>query len=332
MEELIRDLVETYGPSGFEDQLREKIRAIVEPHADEIQVDAMGNLIARKQGDGSGKRVMIAAHMDEIGLMATHITEKGFVRFTNLGGIFPETLVGSRVQFASGLRGVVESEPKESWNQLQPLSKHFIDVGASSREDCPVSVGDAAGFIGDLMVNGSRYTSKAMDDRIGCVVVIEAMKRLESSPHDVYFVFSVQEEVGVRGAEAAANGIEPEVGIAVDITKTGDLPEDKPPMEVYLGKGPAIKVKDKGMIAHAGLVRLMRKRCEDAGIDYQLEILEFGGTDARSMQVAGPGSAAGCISIPTRYAHTRSETVELGDVEGCITLLVNLLEKPITFD
>jgi len=328
MNELIKKLVEAYGPSGFEDGMRDIIRPEIEAYADEIRVDTMGNLIAFKKGNGEGLKVMIAAHMDEIGVMVSHITKEGFLRFTNIGGVFGHTLLGSRVQFADGTVGVVFSDRIEDRSKVHPLNKHFIDVGATSKEDCPIKVGDAAGFHREFVARGDQLTSKAMDDRIGCIVGIEALKRLESSPHDIYFVFSVQEEVGTRGAEAAANGIQPDVGIALDVTLTGDTPE-KRPLAVDLGKGPAIKVKDRGMIAHTGLVRIMKQRAEEAGIDYQLEVLEFGSTDARSIQIAGPGSAAGCISIPCRYVHSQSETVDANDVEESINLLVEILSKPI---
>jgi putative aminopeptidase FrvX len=328
MIELTKKLVEAYGPSGFEGKVRELIREAVADYADEISVDPMGNLIALKKGDGTGLKVMIAAHMDEIGVMASHITKEGYVRFTNIGGVFPHNLMGARVQFEDGTIGVVYSERLESFKKIHGLDKHYIDVGATSEEDCPVEVGAAAGFVRPLQVQGSRMISKAMDDRIGCVVGIEALKQLESTPHDAYFVFSVQEEVGTRGAQASANGLMPDVGIALDVTGTGDTPEGRK-MAVKIGGGPAIKVKDAGMISHAGLVKVMRQRAEEAGLDYQLEVLEGGSTDARSMQIAGPGSAAGCISIPTRYIHSQSETVDIGDVESCVKLLVEILNNPI---
>ncbi len=328
MEELIKQLVEMYGPSGFEDQVREAIRELIAPHADNISVDAMGNLIAHKVGDGTGLKVMIAAHMDEIGVMVTHITEKGFLRFTNIGGVWPHTLMGARVLFADGTTGVVYSEKLDSVKQIHPLSKYYIDVGAGGPDDCPVEVGAAACFDRSFIARDDFYTAKSMDDRIGCAVAIETMKRLESTPHELYFVFSVQEEVGTRGAETAANALAPDVGIAVDITLAGDSP-GAPTIAVELGAGTAIKVKDSGMIAHAGLVRHMRRMAEEAGIAYQLEVLEHGSTDARSMQIAGPGSAAGCISIPCRYAHSQSETVAAGDVEASIQLLGEILSNPI---
>ncbi len=328
MNELIKKLVEAYGPSGFEDGMRDLIRPEIEPYVDEISVDPMGNLIGRKKGDGSGLKVMIAAHMDEIGVMVTHITEKGFARFTNIGGVSPKTLLGHRVQFANGTVGIIYSDKGSSATSVHGLDKHYIDVGATSKEDCPINVGDAAGFQGDFFTMGTRLTSKTMDDRIGCVIAIETLKQLKNTPHDVYFVFSVQEEVGVRGAQAAANGLLPDVGIALDVTRTGDVHEG-PEMAVALGDGPAIKAKDSGMIAHVGLVKLMKQRAAEAKIPYQIEVLTGGSTDARAMQIAGPGSAAGCISIPCRYVHTQSETVDSRDVEGCIKLLVELLSKPI---
>jgi len=330
MNDLLRSLVEAYGPSGFEDALRDLIRPLVEPHADDIRVDAMGNLLVHKSTAAEGAlKVMIAAHIDEIGVMVTHITEKGFLRFTNIGGVMAHTLLGNRVRFADGTIGVIGVDHSDDRGAIQPLSKHFIDVGATGREDCPVRVGDAAAFDRAFVARGHHLTAKSMDDRIGCYVAIEALRRLPAGvPHDVTFVFSVQEEVGTRGAEAAANRILPDVGIALDVTRTGDVPEAKA-MSVSLGDGPAIKVRDSGMIAHAGLVRLMRRRAEEAGIRYQMEVLDGGSTDARSMQVAGPGCAAGCISIPCRYVHSPSETVDSRDVEGCIQLLVALLSGSI---
>jgi tetrahedral aminopeptidase len=332
MNELIKKLVEAYGPSGFEDGVRQLIRPEVEPHADEVTVDALGNLIIYKKGTADSAdrlKVMIAAHMDEIGLMATHITKDGFLRFTNIGGIRRHTLLGSRVRFGNGTVGVVYSDRIEKVSEVHPLDKHYIDVGATSPEDCPVSVGDAAVFIRPFLTQNGRLIAKSMDDRIGCAVAIETLRRLDSSPHDCYFVFSVQEEVGTRGAQTAANRINPDVGIALDVTTTGDIPEALP-MAVSLGKGAAIKVKDSGMISHPGLVRLMRQRAEEADIHHQMEVLDGGTTDARPIQIANAGCAAGCISIPCRYVHSQSEMVDAADVESCVALLTAVLSNPIT--
>ena len=328
MLDLTKTLVEAYGPSGFEDGMRALIRPEIEPYVDSVEVDPMGNLIALKKGDGTGLKVMIAAHMDEIGLMVTHVTEKGFLRFTNIGGINPQTLLGNRVQFEDGTIGIVYSDRVTDRSRVHPLSKHYIDVGAADRESSPISVGAAAGFLRPMITQGSRISGKAIDDRIGCVIAIETLKQLQSSPHDIYFVFSVQEEVGVRGATTAANRIEPDVGIALDVTLTGDMHEGVE-MSVALGDGPAIKAKDSGMVSHVGLVREMKARAEENDIPYQIEVLTGGSTDARAMQLAAAGCAAGCISIPCRYVHSQSETVDIEDVKGCVALLKALLETEI---
>ncbi len=332
MDELIKNLVEAYGPSGFEDNIRRIINDEIASFADEISIDSMGNLIALKKGDGSGLSVMVAAHMDEIGIMTTHITENGFLRFTNIGGVRPQTLMGSRIQFSDGTTGVIYTEKMDSWNGLHGQDKHYIDVGATSKELCPVGVGWAASFVRPFADIGGRYISKSMDDRIGCAVGVESLRRISevgTTPHDIFFVFSVQEEVGTRGAQTAANALKVDVGIALDVTLTGDTPEAET-MAVDLGAGPAIKVKDSGMISHAGLVRQMRSRAEERNIPYQMEVLERGSTDARSIQIAGAGCAAGCISIPCRYVHTQSEMVDANDVENTVQLLVEILSNPIT--
>jgi putative aminopeptidase FrvX len=330
MRELIRRLVETYGPSGVEEQVRAAIRAELEPLAlaEEPRVDALGNLIVRKQGvqGGEGKRIILAAHMDEIGVMVTYVDEKGFARFTRIGGVRPITCVGARVAFADGTVGVIGLESKDRKASEAPkFEQLYIDLGATSRDDCPVNVGDSAVFVRPFVcLEGARLVAKAMDDRIGCAILIETLRRLEQTPHDVYFVFTVQEEVGVRGARTSAYGIDPDMAIAVDITLTGDTPESHP-MAVELGKGPAVKVQDRGMIAHPAVRDMMVQRAKKAGIPYQLEILERGSTDASAMQLVRAGVPSGCLSIPCRYAHTPSEMVDEGDVENSVRLLLEIL-------
>ena len=328
MHELIKSLVETNGPSGFEEKVRKVVEGAVAGLLAETSVDALGNLIARYKGDGSGQKIMIAAHMDEIGVMATHITEKGFLRFTNIGGFGTNALVGAQIQFLNGIVGVIAAEKAEPSTKVQSLDKHYIDVGASAPENCPVEVGMAGAFVGSFRQQETRLIGKSMDDRIGCTVLIETLRRLDGSPHDLYFVFSTQEEVGTRGAQTVANTIQPDIGLAVDVTWTGDTPGSRD-LSVAVADGPAIKVKDAGMIAHVGLVRHMRSTAEKAEIPYQLEVIEGGTTDARSMQIAGSGCAAGCISIPCRYVHTRSEVVDINDVENGIRLLTALLSNPV---
>ncbi|MEJ5314570.1 MULTISPECIES: M42 family metallopeptidase [Anaerolinea] len=330
MKALIQKLVETVGPSGYEEKVREVVRAEIEGWVDEMKVDALGNLIARKgtRTEG-GMRIALSAHMDEIGVIATHVDENGFVRFTTIGGVSPRTCIGGRVQFLNGVRGVIYMESLESATALPTLDQLYIDVGASSRETCPVKVGDIAAFDRPFLDLGGRLVSKAMDDRISVAVMIQALKELTATPHELYFIFSTQEEVGLRGATTAAYGVDPELALAVDVTRTGDTPKGVK-MEVALGKGPAIKVRDSGMLSDPRVVRWMVETAEKAGIPYQLEVLEGGTTDARAMQLTRAGVPAGCLSIPTRYIHSPSEMVDYQDVQLSVRLLVALLSAPVT--
>jgi putative aminopeptidase FrvX len=330
---LIKKLTETYGPSGHEQVIREVIRDEIKGLADEIRVDALGNLIARKKGTGATprKKVMLAAHMDEIGVMVTHVDEKGFARFAPIGGVFPLHLIGNRCLFANGVIGTFGREKKDASRTEIEMDKVFIDVGAHDAKDAPVSVGDAACFWRDFVDLGDRMMAKAMDDRIGCAVLIETLRQLKKSPHDVYFVFTVQEEVGVRGATTSAYGVQPDLALAVDVTDTGDTPESTT-MAVGIGKGPAIKVKDSGMLAHPAVKKLLVDTAVGLKIPYQLEVLTGGSTDAMAMQVTREGVPAGCVSIPERYVHTPSEMVDLNDVQNAVKLLVNTLNKPLKFD
>lgn len=325
MKSLIKKLVEINSPSGYESKIRDVIRAEVEPYADDIRVDALGNLIARK--GHSGKKIMLAAHMDEIGVIITHIDEKGFARFTGLGGVRAANLPGSRVRFLNEATGVIGLERVDENGRVPAMDQMYIDLGATSRENCPVRLADVAAFERPFADLGNRLVSKAMDDRIGVAILIQTLARIKQPAHTLYFVFSVQEEVGIRGAVTAAFSLDPDIGIAVDVTDTGDTPKGIK-MDVSLGKGPAIKVRDSGMLTDPRLVELMVGTASKARIPYQLEILEHGTTDARAIQLTREGVPAGCISIPCRYIHSPSEMVDYSDVENAVNLLVKLLTNP----
>ncbi|MCJ7703253.1 MAG: M42 family metallopeptidase [Anaerolineales bacterium] len=327
MKSLIQKLISTPSPSGYEGQIRAVIRAEVKDYADDLQVDALGNLIVRK-GSG-GVKFMLAAHMDEIGIIVTHVDENGFVRFTNIGGVIPRYCPTGRVRFLDGTLGVIGTENIKDAYSVPPLDKMFIDVGATSKKDCPVKVGDVAVFERPFSALGHRLVSKAMDDRISVAVMIEALRQIKSSPFELYFVFTAQEEVGVRGATTAAYAIDPDIGLAIDVTRTGDTPKSIT-MAVSLGKGPAIKVKDAGMIVDPRIVDWMVKTAEKAGLPYQMEVLEHGGTDARSIQLTRAGVPAGCLSIPCRYIHSPSEMVDINDIHNAVKLLVELISNPAT--
>jgi tetrahedral aminopeptidase len=328
MKNLIQKLTETFSPSGYETAIRDFIRKEVEPLADEVRVDALGNLIARKGTKGkSGRRIMLAAHMDEIGLIATHIDTGGFIRFTGIGGIRPQALTGGRVRFVNRAMGVISSDKLTDPTKAPTLEQCFIDVGAVGQKDCPVKVGDVCAFERPFVDLGKRLVAKSMDDRIGCFVLIEALRALKTSPHELFFVFTTQEEVGLRGAATAAFGVDPDLGLAVDVTGVGDTP--KGTMAVGLGKGPAVKIKDGGMLADPRVVEWMAGTSEKARIPYQREVLEGGTTDAKSIQVSRAGVPAGCLSIPTRYIHSPSEMVDFDDVQNSVRLLVALISNPV---
>ena len=332
MKSLIQKLVETPGPSGFEYQIRDVVREAIGDAADEIRVDALGSLIALKgKKTDQGLRVMVSAHIDEIGLMVTHIDDNGFVRFTNIGGINPLTCYGSRVLFMDGTRGVIGMDGLDA-GKTPKLSDLFIDVGATSKEDCPVKVGDVCGFDRPFLDLGKRMVAKSMDDRISAAVAIEALKQIKTTPHEIHFVFSTQEEVGIRGATTAAYGVDPDVGFAVDVTRSGDTPRMAARMATALGDGPAIKVRDSSFIADPRLVDWMVRQAESARIPYQMEVLEAGGTDGRAIQLTRGGVPAGCVSIVCRYIHSPSEMVDTDDVENAVKLLVKLLSEPIELD
>lgn len=328
MKSLIKKLVEAVGPSGYEDSVRELVREEVQAYADEVRVDALGNLIARKGvRQAGGKRIMLAAHIDEIGIIASFIDENGFVRFTNIGGVRAMALLGGRVVFTNGAHGVISVEPVEPYDRVPSLDKFYVDVGATSRDDCPVSVGDVAAFDRPFLDLGNRLVAKSMDDRISAAVMVEALRQLPSTPHELYFVFTTQEEVGLRGAQTAAYGVDPDIGLSVDVTRVGDTPKDR--MAVALGKGPAVKVRDSGMLSDPRVVRWLSDTAEKAGLPYQLEVLEAGTTDARAIQLTRAGVPSGCISIPTRYIHTPSEMVDARDVENAVKLIVAAVSQPV---
>ncbi|NLJ80410.1 MAG: M42 family metallopeptidase [Firmicutes bacterium] len=324
----IQQLTEAFGPSGYEDEITHLIKAIAKDYADEIAVDTLGNLIVTKKGREQGKRIMFAAHMDEIGIIVTHINKEGFLRFAGVGGIGIATLVGNRVRFQNGTLGVIYRE-KGEWKDLT-LDKLYIDIGAENKEEAEtkVQLGDFAVFQREFADLGNRLIAKSMDDRVGCAVLLEVLKRSKNPLNTLYFVFTTQEEVGLRGARTAAYGLDPDLGIALDVTLTGDMPEAQR-MDVSLGKGAAIKVRDSSLIAHPKVKELLVDLAEANKIPYQLEVLERGGTDAGAIHLTREGIPAGAISIPTRYVHSPSEMIDLRDAEACVDLVFALTEREL---
>ncbi len=323
---LIKNLTETWGPPGYEHRIREVIRGYVQDLADEITVDAGGALVCR-MGSG-GPKIMLAAHMDEIGFFIHHIDKDGFGRFSLNGTLFPLTLLGGRVLFENGTVGVVGVDNMYFPPKVPTIHDFYIDFQTADG-NANVQSGDVGAMQREMIVRGNRVTAKSMDDRIGCCVLIETMRRLkgQSLANELYFTFTTQEEVGIRGARSAAYGINPDFGIAVDVTTTGDLPKGEK-LDVKLGGGAAIKVRDTGHIVPPAIKDLMIRRAKEAGIPYQLEILELGTTDAAAIQPTRAGIPSGALSIPCRFVHTVSETVDLDDLEACVALLAEVTSKP----
>ncbi len=332
MDALIKQLAETWGPPGFEHRIRDMIRAEVEDVADEVYTDAFGNLICRV---GSGDlRVMTAAHMDEIGLIVSHIDQQGYARFAMLGTLFPAALLGARVLFENGAMGVIGVEKQYSRRrELPPLAGFYIDLSASgvgeNTVNVPVGVGDPGAIIGTTIRRENRLIGKSLDNRVGCAIQIAALRRVaeQGTPHSVYFVFTVQEEVGVRGAGPATFGVEPHLAFAIDGTNA-DQPLGKR-TNVQLGAGAAIKARDYGLIVPAAVRDLLIQRAEEANIPYQMDVIEGASTDGKAIQNVKIGVPTGGLSYPMRYTHTPSEIVDLGDVAAVTDLLVATLTGEI---
>ncbi len=310
---MLRELTMAYGPSGRENRVAEVIATYLAPWADEISRDAMGSLIARKAGH-SGKKLMFAAHMDQIGLIVTGKDEKGFLRAANVGGVNPVISVARRVIFENGAPGVVFYETEEKKPGEVDFLQLFIDAGG---ED--VNVGDMAVFTSELYLRGEYITGGAMDNRLSCAALIKAALTGES-PHELVLVFTAQEEVGTRGAGAAAYVVKPDLAVAVDVTKTGDTPKAAR-QSVSLGKGPAIKIMDSSVVVSPKVRRFLTRCANAAGIPVQNEVLTAGGTDTGAIQRTAGGIEAGCISIPLRYMHTPVETACRQDVMDTVKLL-----------
>lgn len=326
---LLKEMLSTFSPSGNEVNIRELIKNEIKDYVDEILVDPLGNLIARKVG--GSKKVMLAAHMDQIGLMVTYIDDDGFIRFTSIGGNSPTTLLSQRVIFQNGTIGVIASEKVDSPKELT-LEKLYIDIGVANKEDAEkkVSIGNTCVFYSEPIIDDKKIVSQGVDDRIGCFIMIEAIKQLTNTVNDLYYVFTVQEEVGIRGAKTAAFSIEPDMAIAIDVTATGDTPKAKP-MAVKLGFGPAIKIKDNSILCHPMIKEYMIRVAEENKIPYQLEVLEFGGTDSGAIHLTKSGVPSGGLSIPCRYLHSNCEMTLLSDIENAIELTRLMLKDKIEY-
>lgn len=336
MKELLKKLVEVSSPSGREEKVRNLILESVKDYMDDYRIDSLGNLIVHKQG--TGKKLLFDAHMDEIGFLASYIDDNGFIRVEPVGGHEPMMMPSQRIIFEYGTIGTfyleseIVTEKRQNWQNLT-FDCLYVDIGATTKNEAlaKVRIGEMATFERNFLDLGKRMMSKAMDDRIGCAILIEILKSIRNPGNDLYFVFATQEEVGLVGAKPAAYQIEPDFGIAVDITGTGfqDTPKGAKRIPMKLGAGPAIKIQDRSVVSNHQLNQWIAREADFYHIPYQYEVLPFGGTDAGVIQTTKAGVKTTCLSIPTRYGHSPSEMVDTDDVNHCIQLLLHVAEKPI---
>ncbi len=343
--ELLKRICECPGIPSREDAIRKLVAAEIKPLVDTLEADSMGNLIGFKKGASDGPRVMVAAHMDEIGFMVKHIDDKGFIRLLPVGGWDPRVMVAQRVlvqtRAGESLRGTLTTSTKpahlltaEEAGKSPKIEDCFVDLGLSGEKvKALVEPGDmvtmdrTAERVGDMVV------SKTLDNRVSVFILIEALRRLQGKTlkANLLPVITSQEEVGLRGAQTAAYALKPDIGIALDITLALDIPGMPEAEQVTrLGAGTAIKISDSSLICHPKLVRHFRDIAEAKGIPYQLEILPRGGTDAGGIQRSRGGVPSFTLSIPTRYVHTVNEMAHLEDIEATIALMTAYLEEAHT--
>lgn len=333
---LLKQICETPGAPGFEQPIRELVLREVGPLADEVIVDNMGNVIAIKRGR-TPQKVMVAAHMDEIAFIVTHIDDDGFLRFHPLGGFDPKTLTSQRVIIhgRQDIIGVMGTKPihlmhPEERNKAVPLHEYFIDVGMTKEEVLPlVAIGDPVTRERELIEMGDCVNSKSLDNRVSVFILIETLRALQKQevPYDIYAVFTVQEEVGLRGAISSAHLIDPDFGFGLDVTIAFDVPgAHGHEMVTRLGKGAAIKILDGSVISDYRMVNYLKHLADTHHIPWQPEILPAGGTDTAGVQRHGKkGAIAGAISIPLRHIHQTIELAHKSDIKHCIQLLEKAL-------
>ncbi len=340
LKENLEKLSNACGVAGREEEVRNLMIKLMRPYADEVVLDRLENVIAVKKGKKTKPKIMLAAHMDEVGLMVKNVTKEGFLKFAKMGGIDDRILLAQKVLVHTSkgsLPGIIGSKPphiqkEEERKKIVTFDKLFIDIGAQNRKDAAkmgVKVGDAVSFdvkyakLGKDVVMG-----KAFDDRAGCAVMIETLKQLASVECTFYAVGTVQEEVGLRGAATATFGVDPDIGIALDVTIAGDVPGvSEFDTSLKMGKGPALTVADSGLITHPKVLRLLLDTAEENKMAYQLETGLSGTTDAARMSLTRQGVPSGTVSIATRYIHSPVGMLSMKDIENCAKLTALAIQK-----
>ena len=325
--ELLKRLCSASGVCGYEAPVAKILAEEIQSLVDEWYIDPIGNLVAHKKGNG--KKLMAAAHMDQIGMIVTAIEKTGEIRFAKMGGLNHLNLLSDRVIFANGTIGTVGCELLNYPTEFD-FDKLFIDIGSTNRDETEkvVAVGDVCTFCAECIIDSTKVISPALDNRIGCVIAIEALRRAKSIAHDLYVVFTVQEEVGLRGAGAAANAIDPDYALNLDTARTYYTSDGKQP-QIRLGGGAAIDIKNGAVICSEKMVDFLTGCAEKAAIPYQYAVGSAGGIDVARIQQTGRGVAVGAISVATRNLHSMSEVELLSDIEACIQLATVAFESKI---
>lgn len=339
IKDLLEKLSNAHGISGYEGGIRSIVEEEIYPYVDEVRVDKLGNLIATKRGETPS--IMLAAHMDEIGLMVKYVDDDGFIKFVRVGGWFDQTLLNQRVMLHTEkgmITGVIGSKPphvmkEEDKKKVVEADDMFIDVGATSKKDT-----QKLGIVGGTSITIDRelrpmandmVTGKAFDNRAGLVMLIEALKRTDAGV-TIHAVGTIQEEVGLKGAKTSAFGLSPDVAIATEVTITGDHPGiEKKDSTIEIGKGPSITVLDgsgRGLITSELVLKWLKETAERDKIPYQLDISSGGTTDATAIQLTKAGIPSGTISLPTRYIHSPVEVISLRDLDRCAELIALAIE------
>ena len=336
----LEQLSNASGVAGREEEIRNLMTKLMKPYADQITVDKLENIIAVKKGKKNAPKVMIAAHMDEIGLMVKTITKEGFLQFAKMGGIDDRILPAQKVTILTKkgpLNGIIGSKPphiqkEEERKKVLPYDELFIDIGAENREDANkmgANIGDPVAFdVKYRKINKDTVIGKAFDDRAGCAAMIETLKQLGETDCTICAVGTVQEEVGLRGAATAAFGVDPDVAIALDVTVAGDVPGVREfDTSVKMGKGPTLTVSDSGLITHPKVFRWLLETAEENKIPFQLETGLMGSTDAARISLTRQGVPSGTVSIGTRYIHSPVSMLSLKDVENSAKLTTAAIQK-----
>jgi len=332
--DLLEQLLNAFGVSGFEGNIRKIIINEIKKYVDDIHVDKSGNLIARRKG--KYPRIMLAAHMDEIGLIVKGVSDKGRISFSSIGGIDPLALIGQRVSIGTRKQGLVygvitlnDMSNAFSLNDKPKFNELFIDTGLSKDELAKLGIktGDYIHFKRKTINLGSKkiISGKALDDRIGCYVLIELAKRLKKAKNETYFVFTVQEEIGLYGAKTSAYSINPDLAIAIDVTNTDDFSDSS---TIKLGGGPCVTIKDAEMVSNRSIDNCFIQLAKKYKIPLQLDVSDFGTTDALSISISREGVPSTALNVPVRNLHTNIGMASREDIENSIKLLELLLKNP----